>query len=108
MKLKSKKSEIPVNYDDPTGIKAKLISEIIAFLQMFIPVSLAKRITSVLLLLSGVPHDQVTRWTGACDRSVRQWKSKSIQVIQANFLKWGVALAVKASLLISNHRCLPR
>ena len=76
MKLKSKKSEIPVNYDDPTGIKAKLISEIIAFLQMFIPVSLAKRITSVLLLLSGVPHDQVTRWTGACDRSVRQWKKQ--------------------------------
>ena len=76
MKMKSRKNEIPANYDDPTGIKAKLISEIILFLQMFIPVSLAKRITSVLLLLSGVPHDQVSKWTGACDRSVRQWKKQ--------------------------------
>lgn len=76
MKMKSKKNEIPATYDDPNGIKARLISEIITFLQMFIPVSLAKRITSVLLLLSGVPHDQVSRWTGACDRSVRQWKKQ--------------------------------
>jgi transposase len=63
----------PKTYDDPTGTRAKLIKEIIAFLELFIPSILARRITSVLLLLAGVPHDRVAEWTGSCDRSIRQW-----------------------------------
>ncbi len=42
---------------------------------MFIPVSLAKRITSV-LLLAGISHDRVSELTGSCDRSVRVWKKQ--------------------------------
>ena len=63
----------PKTYDDPTGTRAKLIKEIIAFLELLIPSILARRITSVLLLLAGVPHDRVAEWTGSCDRSIRQW-----------------------------------
>ena len=74
--MRTKPLSDDARYDDPTGTKAKLITEIISFLQMFIPVSLAKRITSVLLLLAGVPNDRVSEWTGSCDRSVRQWKKQ--------------------------------
>ena len=57
--MRSKKEKDPLGFVDPSGSKAKLITEIIAFLEMFIPVTLAKRITSVLLLIAGVPHDRV-------------------------------------------------
>lgn len=63
----------PNNFDDPNGNREKLVKEIIGFLQLFIPPMLARRVTSVLLLLAGVPHDRVAEWTGSCDRSVRQW-----------------------------------
>ena len=66
----------PKNFDDPNGNREKLVKEIIGFLQLFIPPMLARRITSVLLLLAGVPHDRVAEWTGSCDRSVRQWKKQ--------------------------------
>lgn len=74
--MKTKESPKNYSYDDPTGARAKLIREIIEFLQLFIPPSLARRITSVLLLVAGVPHDRVTEWTGSCDRSVRQWRKQ--------------------------------
>jgi transposase len=73
-----RRTSIPKNtsHEDPSGIKAKLITEIINFLQVFIPLSLAKRVTSIILLLAGVPHERVSEWTGSCDRSVRQWKKQ--------------------------------
>lgn len=74
--MRSKKEKEQQGFEDPSGNKAKLITEIIAFLQMFIPVSLAKRITSVLLLIAGIPHDRVSDLTGSCDRSVRDWKKQ--------------------------------
>ena len=74
MKVKS----IPVDqlYSDPDGARAKLIREVIEFLQLFIPPSLARRIACVLLLIAGVPHNRVSEWTGSCDRSVRQWRKQ--------------------------------
>lgn len=71
--MRTKKLRENQNFEDPSGIKSKLIREIIDFLQLFIPSSLARRLTSVLLLLAGVPHARVSEWTGACDRSVREW-----------------------------------
>jgi transposase len=62
--------------DEYADIRKKLVSDIIAFLQLFIPATLAKRITSVLLLVAGVPHECVSEWTGSCDRSVRQWRKE--------------------------------
>lgn len=72
MKMKSLPADR--SYDDPTGTRSRLVREIIEFLQLFIPPSSARRITSVLLLVAGVPHYRVTEWTGSCDRSVRQWR----------------------------------
>ena len=57
-------------------IRAKAVNEVIRFLQMFIPVTTAKRIVSILLLIAGVPRDLVCELTGSCDRSVRQWKKQ--------------------------------
>lgn len=74
--MRSRKEKESQGFVDPSGSKAKLITEIITFLEMFVPVSLAKRITSVLLLIAGVPHDRVSELTGACDRSVRDWKKQ--------------------------------
>jgi len=71
--MRTKKLPENQNFEDPSGIKSILIKEIIDFLQLFIPSSLAKRITSVLLLLAGVPHARVSEWTGSCDRSVWEW-----------------------------------
>lgn len=58
--MKTKALPQNYSYDDPTGARAKLVREIIEFLQLFIPPSLARRITSILLLVAGVPHDRVT------------------------------------------------
>lgn len=74
--MKSHSSTSDTNYDDPSGSRAKLISEIIAFLQLFIPPTVARRLAAMILLIAGVPHDRVSEWTGACDRSVRQWKKQ--------------------------------
>lgn len=74
MKTKAFSNDTP--YADPHGVRAKLIKEIIEFLQLFIPPALARRITSLLLLVAGVPHDRVSEWTGSCDRSVRQWRKQ--------------------------------
>ena len=62
--------------DEYDAIRRKLVSDIIVFLQLFIPATLARRITSVLLLVAGVPHECVSEWTGSCDRSVRQWRKQ--------------------------------
>lgn len=74
--MRTKKVSVENDFDDQNGNRSKLIKEIICFLQLFIPPVLAKRITSVLLLLAGVPHERVSEWTGSCDRSVRQWKKQ--------------------------------
>jgi uncharacterized membrane protein len=49
----------------------KIIGQIINFLQLLMPQTLAKRITSLVLIAIGVPDARVTELTGLCDRSVR-------------------------------------
>jgi transposase len=49
----------------------KTIGLIINFLQLLMPQTLAKRITSLALIAVGVPDVRVTELTGLCDRSVR-------------------------------------
>ena len=44
---------------------------IINFLQMLMPKTLAKRITSMALIAVGIPNERVTELTGLCNRSVR-------------------------------------
>ena len=74
--MKTKTIPSDPQFADSHGTRAKLIREIIEFLQLFIPPTLARRITCVLLLVAGVPHNRVSEWTGSCDRSVRQWRKQ--------------------------------
>ena len=48
-----------------------IMKKIINFLQMLMPQTLAKRITSIILIAAGLPNERVTELTGLCDRSVR-------------------------------------
>lgn len=48
-----------------------IIRKGIEFLQIFLPVTLAKRLVAIILLAAGVPTKRVTELTGLCDRSTR-------------------------------------
>ena len=48
-----------------------IIKAVIAFLQLFMPVTLAKRSVAMILLAAGLPSSHVTELTGLCDRSAR-------------------------------------
>ena len=48
-----------------------IIKQIINFLQLLMPETLAKRITSMALIAVGIRNERVTELTGLCDRSVR-------------------------------------
>jgi transposase len=50
---------------------ALILKLIINFLQMTMPQTLAKRITSMILIATGISNERVTDLTGLCDRSVR-------------------------------------
>ena len=55
-----------------------ILRKIINFLQMLMPQTLAKRITSIILIAAGLPNERVTELTGLCDRSVRSLR-KSLE-----------------------------
>ncbi len=55
------------NTNENTGA----IKKVIEFLQVFLPITLAKRLVAIVLLGAGVPAAQVTELTGLCDRSTR-------------------------------------
>ena len=48
-----------------------VIKKIIEFLQLFLPVTLAKRLVAMVLLAAGVPTKRATELSGLCDRSTR-------------------------------------
>lgn len=48
-----------------------IIKKVIDFLQLFLPVTLAKRGVAMVLLAAGVPAPRVTELSGLCDRSTR-------------------------------------
>jgi hypothetical protein len=53
-------------------LNKELIIMIMAFLQLFLCETLAKRIMSLVLIAAGVPDATITESTGQCNRSVRQ------------------------------------
>ena len=57
---------------------AQVIKAVIEFLQLFINETLAKRLISMILFVSGTPNKRITELTGLCDKSVRTLK-KSIE-----------------------------
>ena len=72
MKVKKNTKTVP----NDNAVPIKLVNEILLFLQTVMPLSLAKRILSIVLILAGVPNETITTWTGSCDRSVRQWRKQ--------------------------------
>ena len=48
-----------------------IMKKVIQFLQVFLPVTLAKRLVAIVLLAAGVPVPRVTELTGLCNRSTR-------------------------------------
>lgn len=48
-----------------------LIKKVLEFLQLFMPLTLAKRVVAIILLAAGVPVPRVTELSGLCDRSTR-------------------------------------
>jgi hypothetical protein len=53
---------------------SQIIARIIAFLQLLMCETLAKRLVSMVLIAVDVPNNRVTDLTGLCDRSVRALK----------------------------------
>ena len=99
MKLeKLEKVSREVYSDEYTAIRKKLVSDIIAFLQLFIPSTLAKRITSIILLVAGAPYGCVSEWTGSCDRSVRQWRKQITDGDTDKLLVMGASAGRKSKL----------
>lgn len=64
---KSVKAAMTENHNDGAGI----IKKVIEYLQLFIPITLAKRLVAIVLLAAGTPTPRVTELTGLCDRSAR-------------------------------------
>lgn len=48
-----------------------IIKKVIEYLQLFLPLTLAKRLVAIILLAAGVPVSRVTELSGVCDRSTR-------------------------------------
>ena len=48
-----------------------IVKKVIEFLQLFMPMTLAKRVVAMVLLSVEVPTSYVTELTGLCDRSTR-------------------------------------
>lgn len=57
----------------------RVVGGIINFLQLFVPLTLAKRAVSMLLLAVGIPNSRVTELTGLCERSVRSLKQAMME-----------------------------
>lgn len=65
----------PVSEDRILEIKvpenaANIIKQAISFLQLFLPVTLAKRLAAVILLACGIPVREAAILTGLCEKSL--------------------------------------
>jgi transposase len=54
----------------------KAIKLILNFLRLIMTETLAKRITSLILISIGIPEARITELTGLCDRSIRTLRKK--------------------------------
>jgi transposase len=55
------------------------IIRVIEFLSMFMPVTLAKRLISIILLSVGVPNGQAAQMTGFCNKTIKSVQKKLIE-----------------------------
>ena len=52
------------------------MSIVIAFLNLFMPVTLSKRLVSIILLAAGMERSQVAQMTGFCDKTVKMVQTR--------------------------------
>lgn len=69
MKTNGAKKTEKVTEQNAEGVR--IIQSVIHFLNLFLPVTLAKRAAAMILIAAGVSDERVTGLTGLCDRSVR-------------------------------------
>ena len=60
---------------------------VLQFLSLFLPITLAKRLVSMVLLAADVPVSRVTELTGLCDRSTRTLKKSMREEAVVDLLK---------------------
>jgi len=65
-------------YPNEKPYTAHIVKAVIAFMQLFMCETLAKRIVSMMLFITGIPNNRITELTGLCDKSIRNIK-KSIE-----------------------------
>ena len=53
-----------------------ILKQVIEFLQLFMPVTLAKRLVAIILLVIGVPVRNAVELTGLCEKSMWSLKKK--------------------------------
>ncbi len=58
--------------DDDTDVIG-IINIVLNFLVMFMPITLAKRVVSIILIVAGLPISRITEMTGLTERSVRPY-----------------------------------
>lgn len=58
----------------PTEEAMSLLRQVIEFLQVFMPITLAKRLEAIILLAIGIPVRNAVELTGLCERSM--WSLK--------------------------------
>ncbi len=61
------------NYVDANTDVTGIVSAILNFLVMLMPMTLAKRVVSILLIVAGLPISRITEMTGLTERSVRSY-----------------------------------
>ena len=69
MKTNGAKTTKKITEQNAEGVR--IIQGVIQFLNLFLPVTLAKRAAAMILIAAGVSDERVTGLTGLCDRSVR-------------------------------------
>ena len=69
--MKTNGAKARENIAEQSGEGVRIIQGVIRFLNLFLPVTLAKRAAAMILIAAGVSDERVTGLTGLCDRSVR-------------------------------------
>ena len=69
MKTNGAKRTEKVTEQNTEGVR--IIQGVIRFLNLFLPITLAKRAAAMILIAAGATDGRVTGLTGLCDRSVR-------------------------------------
>ena len=82
---------MPHNGDNNNSVEKQgtnaVIVQIIGFLSIFIPETLAKRIISIILITADMEISQIARLTGCCDKTVKAVKKRLSEQDIRNLLK---------------------